>query len=85
VGKVFFYTQAESGREHILATESEFSPNRLSVFMEAGGNYFIRQYIKLGVFVGGANLELVDEAQGWEEVKKLPLAINGKCSGEFPK
>jgi len=82
--KVFFYTQVEGDREHTVATESEFSPNLLQVFMESGKNYFIRQYIKLGVFVGGANLELVDEARGRSEVEKLPLAVNGKCSREFP-
>jgi hypothetical protein len=29
--------------------------------VEAGKNYFIEQFIKLGVFVGGAGLEQVDE------------------------
>lgn len=48
--------------------------------MEAGKNYFIRQYIKLGVFVGGAGLELMPEAGGKAAVAKLELATPGTCS-----
>lgn len=65
-----------------MATESEFSPNKLEMFFEAGKNYFIRQYIKLGAFVGGANLELVPEATGKEAVSKLDMAQSGKCSNQ---
>ena len=43
-------------------------------------NYFIRQYIKLGMFVGGAGLELVDEEKGKEEMSELDMAIKGTCS-----
>ena len=47
--------------------------------MKAGVNYFIRQYIKLGVFVGGANLEVVSEEKGKSEVTRLNMAANGRC------
>lgn len=77
---VFFYTQVEGGRKHTVETASEFSPNKLEMFFESGKNYFIRQFIKLGVFVGGADLELVPEAQGKADVAKLELAEGGKCS-----
>jgi hypothetical protein len=63
-----------------VATESEFSPNTLSFFTEAGDNYFVEQYIKMGAFVGGANLRLVDEEQGMIEVSKLEMARPGTCS-----
>lgn len=76
---VFFYTPVDQGKR-VLSTESEFSPNDLTVVFEAGKNYFIRQYIKLGVFVGGAGLEQVPEAQGKEAVAKLQLATPGSCS-----
>jgi hypothetical protein len=33
----------------------------------------VRQYIKMGVFLGGANLELVSE-EGKESIKKCKLA-----------
>jgi Protein of unknown function (DUF2846) len=77
---VFFYTQVDGGKPHKIETESEFSPNALEVFMEAGKNYFIRQYIKFGAFVGGADLELIQEEQGKAALAKLSLAQQGTCS-----
>lgn len=77
---VFFHTEVEGNKQHTLITESQFSPNQLEIFFEAGKNYFVRQYIKLGVLVGGANFEQVDEAQGKAAVAKLDLAQSGKCS-----
>lgn len=77
---VFFHTEVSGGKEHVISTESEFSPNTLTLLFEAGKNYFVRQYIKLGVFVGGADLEAVPESQGKEAVAKLELATPGHCS-----
>ena len=77
---VFFYKEVQGDVEHKISTESEFSPNDLLVKTESGKNYFIRQYIKLGVFVGGASVELVDDAKGKEQVSKLQLANMGNCS-----
>lgn len=76
---VFFYTQVEGGKKHKIETESEFSPNSLEVFMDAGKNYFIRQFIKMGAFVGGADLEQIPEEQAKADVAKLGLAQPGKC------
>ncbi|MBK7728742.1 MAG: DUF2846 domain-containing protein [Gammaproteobacteria bacterium] len=61
---VFFYKEVQGDVEHKISTESEFSPNDLLVRTESGKNYFIRQYIKMGVFVGGAGVELVDDEKG---------------------
>ena len=77
---VFFYTEVEGGKNHKVDTESEFSPNSLQVIAEAGKNYFIRQFIKMGAFVGGAGLEQVSEEQGKADVAKLEMAKPGKCS-----
>lgn len=77
---VFFYTEVEGGKNHKVDTESEFSPNTLELMFEAGKNYFIRQFIKIGVFVGGTGLEQVTEEQGKIEVSKLEMAKPGKCS-----
>ena len=77
---VFFYNEVAGNAEHKVSTESEFSPNDLMVKAAPGKNYFIQQYIKMGVFVGGAGLELVDEEKGKEEVAKLQLAKSGTCS-----
>lgn len=77
---VFFYEEVAGGKEHKVSTESEFSPNDLLVQTEGGKNYFIQQYLKFGVFVGGAGLELVDEEKGKKAVKELKLAKKGTCS-----
>ena len=77
---VFFYEAVEGDTNHKVSTESEFSPNDLLIKVKSGMNYFIRQYIKLGVFVGGAGLELVDEEEGKKDVSKLDLATKGSCS-----
>ena len=77
---VFFYEEVKGNAEHKISTESEFSPNDLLLNTESGKNYFIKQYIKIGVFVGGANLELVDEKEGKEDVSELEMAKKGTCS-----
>ena len=78
---VFFYEQVPGGSEHLITTESEFSPNELKLVMNSGMNYFVRQYIKMGVFVGGANLEVVDEATGKQAIGDLEMAVKGNCNG----
>jgi hypothetical protein len=77
---VFFYEEVTGGEEHKISTESEFSPNDLFINTESGQNYFIKQYIKFGIFVGGANLKLVDEEKGKKNITKLKMAIKGTCS-----
>ncbi len=77
---VFFYEEVAGDKEHKLSTESEFSPNDLVVQTDSGKNYFIQQFIKLGVFVGGAGLKLVDEEKGKSAVQKLKMAKKGECS-----
>lgn len=78
--KVFFYTTVPGDREHTFSTESEFSPNDLKVQTESGRNYFIRQSIRMGVFVGGAKLDVVPEADGRRQVAGLKMARKGTCS-----
>jgi hypothetical protein len=79
---VFFYTEVEGGKVHKIDTESEFSPNTLEVMLNAGRNYFIRQFIKIGVFVGGAGLEEVPEEQGKKDIAELEMARAGTCSAK---
>ena len=79
---VFFYAEVEGGKTHKVETESEFSANSVEVMFDTGKNYFIRQFIKMGVFVGGAGLEQISEEQGKKDVVKLEMAKPGKCSGE---
>ena len=77
---MFFYTNVEGGKNYKVDTASEFSPNTLELALENGKNYFIRQFIKMGVFVGGAGLEQISEEQGKTDVAKLEMAKAGKCS-----
>ena len=77
---MFFYLEVEGDKEYVISTESEFSPNDLVVMAKSGEIYFVKQYIRLGVFVGGANLKLVDRSQGEKDVAKLELALQGNCS-----
>ena len=77
---MFFYEEVEGDKNHQVSTESEFSPNDLIVDTKSGNHYFINQYIKMGAFVGGANLELVNENEGKSEVASLKMAKKGSCS-----
>lgn len=79
---VFFYTEVKGGETHRIETESEFSPNMLELMLAAGKHYFIRQFIKLGAFVGGADLEQVTEEQGKADIVELAMAQSGRCSAE---
>ena len=78
--KVFFYKEVAGDKDHTISTESEFSPNILTLHTKSGTNYFVRQYMKMGLFVGGANLELVEQAKGKAAVQELGMAKGGVCS-----
>jgi len=69
----YFYKEVQPG-ERLLSTESEFSNNDLTLDAKIGQNYFVRQYIKIGVFVGGANLEIVSDEEGKKGVLQCKLA-----------
>ena len=81
---VFFHTEVTPGN-HTLSTESEFSPNDVSILVEAGKNYFYRQFIKIGLMVGGADLESVPEEQAKAAIAKLELATPGSCSKPYSR
>lgn len=81
---VFFHTDVKPGK-HTLSTESEFSPNDLPILIEAGKNYFYRQFIKIGLMVGGAGLESVPEEQAKAAITKLQLATPGSCSKPYAR
>ncbi|HKM98822.1 MAG TPA: DUF2846 domain-containing protein [Buttiauxella sp.] len=79
--RTFFYMQVTGDQTHKVSTESEFSANDLSLFMKAGKNYFIRQYIKMGAFVGGAGVSESTETEGTRVVSKpeVRMAKQGHC------
>jgi hypothetical protein len=78
--KVFFYKDVKGNTTHIISTESEFSPNKLVINTKAGKNYFIRQYIKMGVFSGGADLEQINEDEAKKAISNLDMAKQGTCA-----
>lgn len=69
----FFYTEVAPGK-HKVSTQSEFGLNHLELETEAGKNYFIRQYIKMGFLVGGSALKQVSEEKGRNGVLRCNLA-----------
>jgi hypothetical protein len=76
---VFSYKEVFGGKSYKIDTESEFSPNTLELMVEAGKLYFIRQFIKMGVMVGGSDLEKMPEDKGQKAVAKLNMAKPGQC------
>lgn len=73
--KTYFYKQIAVGH-HQLSTESEFSDNSTTFQAEGGKNYFAEQYIRMGIFVGGANIKMVSDQEGMTGVLNCGLAIS---------
>lgn len=76
---VFFYKEVPGNEKLEIATESEFSPNILTINAKNGELYFVEQFIKMGAFVGGADLELAHSETGKSEVQRLGMAKGGHC------
>lgn len=79
---VYFYKEVAPGA-HKVGTESEFSNNEIDVETEGGKNYFVRQYVRMGLFFGGANVWSVSEERGRRAVQSCRLAAStaGNYSG----
>lgn len=76
---VFFYEEIEGDKEHTIAIESESPDNDLIIKAESGELYFVEQFIKMGAFVGSADLEKHNTESGKKEVLMTNLAIKGNC------
>lgn len=85
VSGVFFYKEVAGNKNHTISTQSEFSPNELNIYTKGGQLYFVEQFIKMGVFVGGADVEQRDATVGKQEVMKLNMAKQGNCSETLEK
>lgn len=77
---VFFHKAVLGNQKHVISTESEFSPNHLEIETQAGKQYFVQQFIKMGALVGGANLKQVDDATGKKAIAEYAFAKDGQCS-----
>jgi hypothetical protein len=71
--RTYFYRLISPG-SRVIATESEFSDNAITLQALAGQNYYVRQSIKMGVFVGGAKLEVMPQAVAQAHLQKCELA-----------
>lgn len=71
--RTYFYRLISPGN-HVIATESEFSDNSINLQAIAGRNHYVRQSIKMGVFVGGAKLEVVPETTAQAHLQQCELA-----------
>ena len=80
---VFFYKEVPGNEKLEISTESEFSPNKLTINAKNGELYFVEQFIKMGAFVGGADLELAHAETGKSEVLRLGMAKGGNCDSEL--
>ncbi len=79
----FFYKEVPGNEKLEISTESEFSPNTLTINAKNGELYFVEQFIKMGAFVGGADLELANLETGKSEVLRLGMAVGGNCDSTF--
>ncbi|WP_324732573.1 DUF2846 domain-containing protein [Pseudomonas paeninsulae] len=71
--RTYFYRLVSPGN-HVIATESEFSDNAINLLAVGGQNHYLRQSIKMGVFVGGAKLSVMPEATAQAHLQKCELA-----------
>jgi hypothetical protein len=74
--------QVRKFRQYI---EFGFFPNDLQRRTESGKHYFIKQYLKPGVFVGGAGLEVVPETEGKAAIATPRVGFAAKTYGQFPE
>ena len=74
---IFFYHEVKGDGRHKISTQSEFSPNDLFLDTVRGNLYFVRQYMKLGLLVGGAGLEQQTTEAGKAAVSQLDMAKKG--------
>lgn len=71
----YFYKDIAPGK-HKLTTQAEFGDNQIEFVAEKGKLLFIRNYIKMGTFVGSANLEQVGEEEGMKAVLECSRAAS---------
>ena len=81
--KVYFYREISPGT-HTLSTESEFGDNTLVIQAIGGRHVFVRQSMKIGVFIGGSALELVSDEEGRKAVLQCERAEPLSARGSDP-
>lgn len=77
---MFFYSLVDGNKNHRLSTEGETTRHDMSLFTDAGKNYFVQQQITMGVWSASSKLKIISEEQGTKEIHGLKLAVGGDCS-----
>ncbi len=72
---LFFYRLVKPG-QHVVQTESEFGENEVTVNFVEGQNYFVNQYIRYGVLVPGAGIEVREPGYAKKHIVEYELADN---------
>ncbi|HEC20102.1 MAG TPA: DUF2846 domain-containing protein [Gammaproteobacteria bacterium] len=73
--KTYFVFEVNPGPHEIMSQGEK--DKVLTVNAEAGKNYYVWQEVKMGAFMAGSKLQLVDEATGQAGVKECKLAVAG--------
>jgi len=68
----YVYTIAEPG-QHTLVSKAESNAS-LSITLEAGKVYYIKQQVKMGLLYAETGLKILDEKDGLKFLKKCKLA-----------
>ena len=70
-----YYRHTTSGGYKDFTPDSK-TDKKISMKLENGKTYFVRGEIKMGVWVGQPNIEVVDNEQGLSEIKECKLIEN---------
>lgn len=76
VGKLgnatYYYLQVSPGK-YTVSTESSFGENSIDLIVESGKNYFVNQYLGVGLVTARTDLEVFNEEDGKREVSTLEM------------
>jgi len=72
-GKTYFYFTVDPGKRY-FCSEAE-NQDYLSLDVEAGKTYFLKQRVEMGMWKARTDLVTVDEAKGREELKDVNLSV----------
>jgi len=76
----FIKISVKTGAEYLLTTESEMSPNLLTIKVMEDGNYFYEQLVRPGMMAAMATLKEVEEKQAILDIDSLSLASKSPCN-----
>ena len=75
----YFYLTVAPG-QHLLQTESEIGYNDAELNTVGGENYYIKQWLRPGLIVGGAHLSIMDKEQAQKDIQSLKLIDLSRCN-----